>query len=69
MVLEVRLKDGRIVRSVYVDSRGRIEGIIVGGQDGVDPDLGFSETEIDAVRQQGFVASFMRLGKWITADP
>jgi hypothetical protein len=62
MVLHVRLKDGRIVKGIYVDRRGQIEGRIVGGQDGVTANVGFSEEEIDAVRREGFLSA---LHKWV----
>jgi hypothetical protein len=64
MVVQVKLKNGRIVRGIYVDRKGNIEGRIVGGQDGLTEDVGFSDDDLVAVRAEGIFTSILRLGKW-----
>jgi hypothetical protein len=56
MALTIKIQDGRIRKRIYVNNQGVLEGRIVGGQDGLDSELDFSEDEIIAVRQEGILA-------------
>jgi hypothetical protein len=66
IVIDVKLKDGRVVRDLLVNEKRFIEGKIVGGQTGVTDDVGFSEDDILAVRHlAGFLAYLLHRMKWI----
>ena len=63
--VEVRLADGTVVRNILIDREGRILGRIVGGQTGVDEDVGFSQDDIKAARIQDWWYRLKTRSGWV----
>ena len=67
-VVELKLRDGRILRPLVVDESGMLLGRVVGGQDGLVPlTENFETDDVIAVRRIDGLLRSLGLSRWHTA--
>jgi predicted transcriptional regulator len=65
-VISIRLESRRIIPEVYVNKCGIIEGVVIGGQDGISKMLiDFKEDDIVAIKPAEGLRSRLGLRRWI----
>lgn len=68
-VVEMKLRDGRILRPLLVDETGTLLGRVVGGQDGVVPITeSLDGSDVIAIRRIDGMLRSLGLSSWLTAD-
>jgi hypothetical protein len=69
-VFALRMTNGTILRDVAINARGIVEGLIVGGHDGVRPlDSRIREDEIDGIKSLEGLWGWLGLNRWIRRRP
>lgn len=69
-VVDLKLRDGKIIPKVAIDESGTLLGNVIGGHDGVDTKpLGFCQSDIVAFRPCFGLAARFGLAGWRTVNP